>query len=139
MNVYYVADVRSVIEGSLALPAELEVRPMTRADVPALAHLYLRAYDEPDTTLDDAVDEMSSALDGTWGVLWGEASPIAWVGSEPVAVVQTVRRPSMDDAPDCPGSSRSSPTRVMAAPGSPAPSSVWPVASSKQPGRPASG
>ena len=102
MNVYQVADVRSVVSRSPARPAHIEVRSMAATDIPALAELYLRAYDEPGTTREDAVAEMRSAFDGTWGDLWPEASPVAWIGDDPVAVVQSVRRPSMDDALDCP-------------------------------------
>ena len=81
------------------------VRPIVPADVPALADLYLRAYESQTQTIDDATAEMRSAFEGTWGVLWPEASPAAWIDHEPVAVVQAVRRPakdSMPDAPDCP-------------------------------------
>jgi N-alpha-acetyltransferase 10/11 len=87
------------------MAASLTVRPIVPADVRALADLYLRAYESPTQTFNDAVTEMSSAFDGTWGVLWPEASPAAWKGQELVAVVQTVHRPSRDSmpgAPDCP-------------------------------------
>ncbi len=87
------------------MPVGVKVRPIVQADVPALAELYLRAYESRAQTFDDAATEMRSAFDGTWGVLWPEASPSAWTGDELVAVVQAVRRPSeelMPDAPDCP-------------------------------------
>lgn len=105
LNVYYVADVRSVVGRSPALPRGVTVRPIVLADIPALAELYLRAYDLRDKTFGDAVAEMTSAFDGSWGALWPDASPAAWIGSELVAVVQAVRRPSreaMPDAPHCP-------------------------------------
>lgn len=87
------------------MPGGVTVRPVVRADIPALAELYLRAYDPRAKTFGDAVAEIASAFDGSWGVLWPDASPAAWIGSELVAVVQAVRRPSresMPDAPDCP-------------------------------------
>jgi N-alpha-acetyltransferase 10/11 len=87
------------------MAASLTVRPIVLADVRALADLYLRAYDSQTQTFGDAIAEMSSAFDGTWGVWWPEASPAAWKGQELVAVVQTVQRPSRDSmpgAPDCP-------------------------------------
>ena len=74
------------------------LRPIIEGDVTALAALYLRAYDEPGTTLEAAATEMESAFDGTWGELWREASPVARLDGDVVGVVQTVRRPAMDDA-----------------------------------------
>jgi N-alpha-acetyltransferase 10/11 len=79
------------------------VRPTVQPDIPALAELYLRAYDLRDKTFGDAVAEMASAFDGSWGVLWPDASPAAWIGNELVAVVQAVRRPSRESMPDAPG------------------------------------
>lgn len=76
--------------------------PITQADIPALAQLYQRAYAPRDLTTQDAVAEMTSALDGSWGEAWPEASLAAWLDGVPAAAVQAVRRPSMDDAPDCP-------------------------------------
>lgn len=102
MNVYYVASVRSPVGEQLVFLDGLQVRPISQADVVALAGLYARAYEMEGDALGDAVKEMESAFDGTWGTLWPEASPVAWIGSKPVAVVQTVRRPAMEDAPDCP-------------------------------------
>lgn len=87
------------------MPAGVTVRPIAQADVPALAALYLRAHEPRAHSPAAAVAEMRSAFDGTWGVLWPAASPSAWTGSQPVAVVQTVRRPArelMPGAPDCP-------------------------------------
>ncbi len=102
MKDYYVADVRSVAAQSRVIASDVQVRPSTRDDIPALAELYLRSYGDPATTFDDALAEMHQAFDGSWGALWPDASPVAWIGSNLVAVVQTVRRPTMDDAPDCP-------------------------------------
>jgi N-alpha-acetyltransferase 10/11 len=100
-----VAEVQRVLDQAPAIAASSTVRPITPADVRALADLYLRAYGSQIQTFSDAVTEMSSAFDGTWGVLWPEASPAAWKGQELVAVVHAVHRPSRDsmpDAPDCP-------------------------------------
>jgi GNAT superfamily N-acetyltransferase len=75
---------------------------MTESDVPALAAVYRLAYGADSVTPEAAATEMESAFDGTWGLLWGDASPVALVDDELVAAVQTVRRPSWDDAPGCP-------------------------------------
>jgi hypothetical protein len=67
VNVYYVAEVASVIRRAGAVPGEVAVRPAGETDIPELARLYLRAYDPPAVrTLDEAVAEMTSSLDGTW-------------------------------------------------------------------------
>jgi N-alpha-acetyltransferase 10/11 len=103
VDIYCIADVRSVIGRSSALPGGVIVRPIAETDIPALAEMYLRAYGPAAVgSPGDAVAEMRSAFDGTWGVLWPEASPAAWRGDELAGVVQSVRRPSMDDAPECP-------------------------------------
>lgn len=102
VNIYLVAAVSSVLKRSSELPAGLQMRQIAETDIDTLAALYLRAYDLPDADLDAAVSEMQSAFDGTWGALWPQASPAAYVGDDLVAVVQTVRRPSMSDAPSCP-------------------------------------
>ena len=102
MNVYYVTNVQSQLGEAPTAPAGVELRPSSQADVSALAELYARAYDLGSDAYGPAVAEMESAFDGTWGALWPEASPVAWMGSKPVAVVQTVRRPAWEGAPDCP-------------------------------------
>jgi GNAT superfamily N-acetyltransferase len=102
MNVYYIADVRFVIDRSPALPGGVAVRPIADTDIPALAATYLCAYGPAAGNLEDAASEMASAFNGTWGALWPEASPVAWKDDELVGVVQSVRRPSMEDAPSCP-------------------------------------
>ena len=102
MNVYYLANVRSPIGEPMIVPDGLELRPISQADVAALAGLYIRAYGLDADALGDALEEMESAFDGTWGTLWPEASPAAWIGDRPIAVVQTVHRPAMEDAPECP-------------------------------------
>lgn len=102
MNVYYVADVRCVVGKSSVVPAGVDARTSHEADIPALADLYRRAYDAASMTVSGAVAEMQSAFDGTWGALWPEASPSAWIGDQLVGVVQTVRRPSWDGTEDCP-------------------------------------
>jgi GNAT superfamily N-acetyltransferase len=103
MNVYYTADVRSVIDQSPALPGGVAVRPIAETDMPALAETFLRAYGPAAAgNLNHAVAEMASAFKGAWGVLWPEASPGAWKGDELVGVVQSVRRAAWEDAPACP-------------------------------------
>jgi GNAT superfamily N-acetyltransferase len=103
VNVYYTADVRSVIARAVAAPSELTIRPIAEADISALAETYLRAYHPAAADdLNAAVAEMKSVFDGAWGILWPEASPTGWRSGELVGVVQAVRRASMDDAPGCP-------------------------------------
>jgi N-alpha-acetyltransferase 10/11 len=105
LNVYYVAEVQCVLGRAPAMSAAVTVRPVVQADVPALAGLYLRAFGSGTQSLDDAAAEMRSAFEGTWGVLWPQASPSAWIAEALVAVVQAVHRPSrasMPGAPDCP-------------------------------------
>jgi N-alpha-acetyltransferase 10/11 len=105
LNVYFVAEVRRVLGRAVATSVTVTVRPIVQADVPALAELYRRAYESGSQSLDEAAAEIRSAFEGTWGVLWPEASQSAWIGDELVAVVQAVHRPSrvsMPGAPDCP-------------------------------------
>jgi N-alpha-acetyltransferase 10/11 len=87
------------------MSAKVTVRSIMQADLPALADLFLRVYESRIQIPDDAVAEMRSAFDGTWGAWWPEASKSAWIADELVAVVQAVHRPSresMPGAPDCP-------------------------------------
>ncbi len=103
MNVCFLADVWSVIDRSPALPTDVTIRSTAEADVTLLAETYLRAFGPAVAgSLNDAVAEMKAASAGAWGPLWPEASPAAWRGGELAGVVQTVRRPSWEDAPDCP-------------------------------------
>ena len=103
MNVYYLADVCSVIDRSPALPTGLAIRSIADTDLTVLAETYLRAFGPAAVaSLNDAVEEMKAAADGAWGEMWPEASPAAWRDGELAGVVQTVRRPSWEDAPDCP-------------------------------------
>lgn len=103
MNVYFTADIGSVLRRAPSMPGGVTVRELARSDIPALAELYLRSYDPPPVaTLSDAAAEMTSAFDGDWGALWPAASPGAWVGGELVSVVQSVRCPSWPGTPECP-------------------------------------
>ena len=79
------------------------VRPLTRDDIPALATLYQDAYGPAMVaSLDAAQTEMTSAFDGEWGRLWPDASLGLWRGATLVSAVQTVVRPTWNDAPDLP-------------------------------------
>jgi ribosomal protein S18 acetylase RimI-like enzyme len=103
MNGYYLADAADVAGRPAAVPDGATIRPVTKADIPALAELYMRAYGPPQAgTLDGAVAEMRSAFGGEWGALWPDASLAARVGGAVAGAVQTVRRPSWPGAPDCP-------------------------------------
>jgi GNAT superfamily N-acetyltransferase len=103
MLVYYTAAVADVIAQARAFPPGVSVRPLVRDDIPALAQVYLDAY-EPAvvSTLEAAASEMTSAFDGEWGPLWPEASLGAWLGGQLVCLVQTVRRPAWDPDVACP-------------------------------------
>jgi N-alpha-acetyltransferase 10/11 len=101
--VCYLADVCSVIDRSPERPAGLTMRSIADVDVTILAEMYLRAFGPAAAgSLNDAVAEMKAAFDGAWGALWPDASPAAWIGGELAGVVQSVRRPSWEGAPDCP-------------------------------------
>lgn len=103
MLVYYTADVADVVAPEPGLPAGVAVRPLVRDDIPALAQMYLDAYEPAAvSTLEEATSEIVSAFDGEWGQLWPEASPGAWFGGQLVCVVQTVRRPAWDPQMNCP-------------------------------------
>ncbi len=103
MNVYYLADVCSVVDRSPAVPAGVIIRPIREADIPLLAQTFRRAYGPAAAgTLSDVVAEMTAAFGGAWGALWPRASPAAWRGGQLAGAVQAVRRPSWEGAPDCP-------------------------------------
>jgi N-alpha-acetyltransferase 10/11 len=103
VNVYYLADVGSVIDRSPALPPDVTVRSVVETDMLVLAQTFQRSYGQAAVgTVDDAVKEMTAAFGGAWGTLWPEASPAAWRGGELAGVVQAVQRPSWEGAPDCP-------------------------------------
>jgi GNAT superfamily N-acetyltransferase len=103
MNVYYTASIAAVMGRAPEMPGDVTVRKIVESDILAMAELYLRSYDPPlAETFDDAVAEMASAFDGTWGVLWPEASPTAWIGEDLVGVVLSVQCPSWEGAPECP-------------------------------------
>jgi ribosomal protein S18 acetylase RimI-like enzyme len=102
MNIYLVADVRAVVDRATAMPDGITVRPVAPTDIPDIAELFLSAYASMAKTLDNALAEVTGAFAGTWGVHWPDASPGAWAGGELASVVQSVRRPGWDDAPDLP-------------------------------------
>jgi N-alpha-acetyltransferase 10/11 len=103
VNIYYFADVRSVADRSRDVPAGVTVRPVAEDDLAALAAAFQRAYGSAvAASRDDAVREMTEAFGGTWGEFWPEASPAAWKDGELAGAVLTVRRPSWENAPDCP-------------------------------------
>jgi N-alpha-acetyltransferase 10/11 len=105
VNIYYLAEVRSVIDRAQALPDGVTVRPVVESDIPALATTFLRSYGPAVVAgIDEAVAEIRSVFDGRWGVPWPEASPAAWLGEELTGAVLSVRRPSteMGNAPSCP-------------------------------------
>jgi GNAT superfamily N-acetyltransferase len=105
VNIYYLAEIRSVIDRSRALPGGVTIRPVAESDIPVLATTFLRSYGASVVAgLDEAAAEIRSVFDGTWGVPWPEASPAAWQGEELAGAVFSVRRPSMEmaNAPSCP-------------------------------------
>jgi ribosomal protein S18 acetylase RimI-like enzyme len=103
MNIYYLAEVRTVIDRGAALPGGMTVRPIAETDLPVLADTFRRAYGPAIAgNPQDPAAEMASALDGTWGEFWPEASPAAWSGAELAGVVLSVRRPSWENVPAYP-------------------------------------
>jgi ribosomal protein S18 acetylase RimI-like enzyme len=103
VNLYYLADISSVIDRSPVLPGGVTIRPVAEDDIPLMAGPYLRAFGPAAvTSVDDAVAELSASLGGAWGVPWPEASLAAWRDGELAGAVLAVRRPSWKDAPGYP-------------------------------------
>ncbi len=104
MNVYYLADVCSVIDRSPASATGVTIRSVAETDIPLLAETYLRAFGPAVVaSLTDAVADMTATLGGAWGAVWPEASLAAWgAGDDLAGVVIVIRRPSWERAPDCP-------------------------------------
>jgi N-alpha-acetyltransferase 10/11 len=103
MNIYYFADSRSVAGQPRDLPDGVTIRPVAENELPALAAMFQRAYGPAVApSLDEAAAEMTGALGGIWGEFWPEASPAGWKDGELAGAVLTVRRPSWQNAPDCP-------------------------------------
>ncbi len=103
MNVYYLADVCSVIDRSPVSVTGVTVRPIGETGIPLLAEMYLRAFGPAVAgSLSDAVADLTATFGGTWGAIWLEASGAAWRGGELAGVLLAARRPSWEGAPDCP-------------------------------------
>jgi N-alpha-acetyltransferase 10/11 len=103
VNVYYLADVSAVVDGSPALADSVSIRSIADTDISLLAATYLRAFGSVvGGSLEDAAAELKATFAGAWGVLWPEASLAAWQDGEVTGAVLAVRRPSWKDAPDYP-------------------------------------
>ena len=90
-------------------PLERELKTAARtvqdSDLPRLGELYFTAYEPGDAgeTLDVAMADMRSALEGRYGELLPEASHVALDDDgNIVAAVLVVERFTGDGAPDCP-------------------------------------
>jgi ribosomal protein S18 acetylase RimI-like enzyme len=103
VNVYYLADVSAVVDGSPALAGGVTIRSIADTDIPPLAATYLRAFGPVvGENLEDAAAQLKATFAGARGVLWAEASLAAWEDDEVTGAVLAVRRPSWKDAPDYP-------------------------------------
>lgn len=86
----------------LARPLGIELATLTRYDIPALASLYLAAYDNRFTAEDllEAVEEMRMAFNGEFGKPLDNSFVGAWLDGELVgAILLTVTSP-WEDLPD---------------------------------------
>ncbi|EEH63598.1 acetyltransferase, GNAT family [Gleimia coleocanis DSM 15436] len=86
----------------LERPLGIELATLTRYDIPALASLYLVAYENRFTAADlvEAVEEMRMAFNGEFGRPLDNSFVGAWVDGELVgAILLTVTSP-WDDLPD---------------------------------------
>jgi len=103
VNVYYLADVRSVIDRAPVLPSGVTSRPLVDSDILVLAATFQSAFGPATVaSLDAAVEEMTVAFGGAWGPLWPEASLAAWRDGQLAGAVLVVGRPFWEDAPDYP-------------------------------------
>lgn len=83
-------------------PEGIELATLTRYDIPALASLYLAAYDHRFTAEDllEAVEEMRMAFNGEFGKPLDNSFVGAWIDGELVgAILLTVTSP-WEDIPD---------------------------------------
>lgn len=80
-------------------PAGIELATLTRYDIPALASLYLVAYDSPEIAenLYEAVDEMRMSFDGAFGQPLDNSFIGAWVDGELVGAILVTIDPPWDD------------------------------------------
>lgn len=82
-------------------PEGFELATLTRYDVPALAALYLVAYESPEIAenLWTATDEMRMAFDGVFGNPRDDSFVGAWQDGELVGAVLCVTDATWDDVP----------------------------------------
>ncbi|MDO5719418.1 MAG: GNAT family N-acetyltransferase [Actinomycetaceae bacterium] len=80
-------------------PAGIELATLTRYDIPALASLYLVAYDSEEIAenLFDAVEEMRLAFNGEFGKHLDNSFVGAWVDGELVGAVLVTINPPWDE------------------------------------------
>lgn len=79
----------------------LELATLTVYDVPALASLYLVAYDQPLTfeALLEASEEMRMAFEGAFGTPRDDSFIGAWLDGQLVGAIMAVLDPPWDDVP----------------------------------------
>ncbi len=80
-------------------PAGIELATLTRYDIPALAALYLVAYDSPEIAenLFEAIDEMRMSFDGAFGEVLDNSFVGAWLNGELVGAILVTVDPPWDD------------------------------------------
>ncbi|MDO5721558.1 MAG: GNAT family N-acetyltransferase [Actinomycetaceae bacterium] len=80
-------------------PAGIELATLTRYDIPALAALYLVAYDSPEIAenLFEAIDEMRMSFDGAFGQVLDDSFVGAWLEGELVGAILVTVDPPWDD------------------------------------------
>ncbi|TDD49375.1 GNAT family N-acetyltransferase [Kribbella antibiotica] len=88
-----------------AVPAldDVVLRSPLVADIAVLGRLYFAAY-EPGVAAEseaEEVDDIRLTFDGSYGVLDGVASRLAWCGDELVGAILVVERAPWADTPDC--------------------------------------
>ncbi|MDO5034017.1 MAG: GNAT family N-acetyltransferase [Actinomycetaceae bacterium] len=89
---------------NLSRPAGIELATLTRYDIPALAALYVVAYDSPETAevLYEAVDEMRMSFNGEFGKPLDNSYVGAWHEGDLVgAILVTIGTP-WDDSDKSP-------------------------------------
>lgn len=82
-------------------PEGLQLATLTRYDIPALAALYLVAYDSPEIAenLWEATDEMHMSFDGAFGTPRDDSFVGAWLDGVLVGAILCVTDAPWDDVP----------------------------------------
>lgn len=86
---------------ALANPPGVSLAPLTEADLPSVADAYFRTYlgTDAEMSASGASEDVQAAWDGEYGTWLPDGSLGAWIGSELVGVVMSVRNAPWDDVP----------------------------------------